>query len=34
MGPSVTMPQRPKESTPVAAENEMNWALKDIPGIS
>jgi hypothetical protein len=28
------MPQRPKESTPVAAENEMNWALKDIPGIS
>jgi hypothetical protein len=42
MGPGVAMPRGPKESTrrqpgtPVAAENDMDWALKDIPasGIS
>ena len=40
IGQGVAMPRGPKESTrllpgtPVAAENDMHWALKDIPGIS
>jgi hypothetical protein len=39
-GARVAMPHGPKESTkrrpgaPVAAENDLDWALKDIPGIS
>jgi hypothetical protein len=39
-GPGVAMPRVPKESTrrlpgtPVAAENDIDWALRDIPGIS
>jgi hypothetical protein len=40
IGPGVAMPRRPKESTrlrpgtPVAAENDIDRALQDIPGIS
>jgi hypothetical protein len=40
MGACVAMPLGPKESTrwrpgtPVAEENDMDWALKDIPGTS
>jgi hypothetical protein len=44
MGLGMVMPHGPKESTieallqwagrPIAAENDVDWTLKDVPGIS